>query len=662
MSTQIYNNSNLPVSDADFESIKQRLIDFYKNTPEFKDYDFESSRMSQQMNMLAYVTLYNQQYSNTALFESFLRTAQTREGVVQNAQDKGYVPSSISASRTLIKIIAHTNGDDTPTSIDVPAGTKFIGNVDNLYQYTYINWENNSLAWDDTNKHYTANIEVVQGNKSVQYFNFDGETDIILFDKDVDTRYIKVTVTDNDGDTSGEYINWTSRSAISLSIQEMVFYVNESSDGYTRIYFGEGKLSETNPTKYEYVGGLKPSIGSTIKVEYLKTSGEIANGSKNFEFSDNINNVTIDAIIDNPLMETTWNGSFGGGSAESIEHIRTTASIFSETQNRCVTQYDYEAFIRSEFNNIVQAVHAFGSSDKPGYVFLAIKPRVGLSLNELQKTDMLGFLNQYNILTITPIIVQPDYLYVKHFVTVNYNGSAVPQGTSFLTEQIINKLDQYYIEQVEFFKSTFHVSKALKFIDESNTAIHGSNMNISLIIEVPDFYISATPALGISFMNPIYDVWSSTPLQYNIDVNSEPYDVNMLSINNSIVIGPFNSDHEIVGEELASGEYVVTRINSKGLQYNTTITVNNTIISETDQNDYVEDIYYIVGTLNKNDGTVVYDLNNAGLSDKIYVEQLRLEAATVRTDIYSKDGGLIVFEPQVRPEYLQLTLEQINND
>ena len=54
--------------------------------------------MSQQMNLLAYVTLYNQQYSNVALYESFLRTAQTREAVVQNAQDKGYVPNSMSAS------------------------------------------------------------------------------------------------------------------------------------------------------------------------------------------------------------------------------------------------------------------------------------------------------------------------------------------------------------------------------------------------------------------------------------------------------------------------------------------------------------------------------------------------------------------------------------
>ena len=27
---QIYNSSNLPISDADFESIKQSLINFYK--------------------------------------------------------------------------------------------------------------------------------------------------------------------------------------------------------------------------------------------------------------------------------------------------------------------------------------------------------------------------------------------------------------------------------------------------------------------------------------------------------------------------------------------------------------------------------------------------------------------------------------------------------
>ena len=58
--------------------------------------------MSQQMNLMAYVTLYNQQYSNVALYESFLRTAQTREAIVQNAQDKGYVPSSESAAKDTV--------------------------------------------------------------------------------------------------------------------------------------------------------------------------------------------------------------------------------------------------------------------------------------------------------------------------------------------------------------------------------------------------------------------------------------------------------------------------------------------------------------------------------------------------------------------------------
>lgn len=61
-----------------FEEIKTDLIDWLGGQEEFKDYDFSGSRMNVLIDLLSYATLYIQQMGNTALFESFIRTAALR--------------------------------------------------------------------------------------------------------------------------------------------------------------------------------------------------------------------------------------------------------------------------------------------------------------------------------------------------------------------------------------------------------------------------------------------------------------------------------------------------------------------------------------------------------------------------------------------------------
>jgi len=650
--TNIYDTSNLPVSSADFESIKQDLINFYKDTDEFKDYNFEASHMSQQMNLLAYVTLYNQQYSNTALFESFLRTAQTREAVVQNAQDKGYIPSSVSCTKDKINFIATTNGDTDPISILIPSNTSFVGTLEGLDDFNFITWEDTTIEFDATTGTYHSYLDIIQGNKAVQYFTYDSITDIILYDTDIDRDYMNVYVTDNVGNTTAQYTNWSSKSALSVDPSAPVFYVNETTDGFTRIYFGAGVQDATDPTTYNYIGGLSPSVGSSIKVEYIKTQGASANGTTAYEFNGSLLNVIVESVTSNPLNDSLWNGSYGGGAAESTEHIRNTASIYQETQQRCVTQYDYEAFVRLQFASYVQAISAYGTSDKPGYVFLAIKPVDALILTELQQQEIISFLQPYNILTITPVIVEPDYLYINHYINANYVASSVPQGTAFLKNQIIDSIDTYYTDKVESFGGAFHTSKSLQYIDSSNSAILGSNINISLIFEVPGVYLTNTPQNGVSFMNPLLDIWSKSTIEFKNDSNDDtPTNFNMFSIDSDIVVGPFNVNDITNGSTpYASGSYVLTRINDLGKQYTETLIINDS-----------EDLYYSIGEIDKNTGTLIYDFNNIGISNNIYTADLVLEGAPVRTNIYSSNGGLIVFEPKLRPDYITITLEQIDN-
>ena len=85
---------------SSFEEIRQQLITFMSGQEEFKDYNYEGSRLAKLIDLLAYNTMYIQQFQTAAQFESWIQTATQRSQVVASAQDNmGYLPSSYSAAQ-----------------------------------------------------------------------------------------------------------------------------------------------------------------------------------------------------------------------------------------------------------------------------------------------------------------------------------------------------------------------------------------------------------------------------------------------------------------------------------------------------------------------------------------------------------------------------------
>ena len=70
------------VSSLDFDQIKSDMVQFFKNRPEFADYNFEGSGLNLLMDILAYNTHYNALAANFQLNESFLDKALLIQNVV----------------------------------------------------------------------------------------------------------------------------------------------------------------------------------------------------------------------------------------------------------------------------------------------------------------------------------------------------------------------------------------------------------------------------------------------------------------------------------------------------------------------------------------------------------------------------------------------------
>lgn len=88
-------NSNIQLTELDFDTIKNNLKNYLKGQNILKDADYEGSVLSTLLDILAYNTHYNVYYLNMLANELFLDTATKRNSVVSKAKLLGYTPSSI---------------------------------------------------------------------------------------------------------------------------------------------------------------------------------------------------------------------------------------------------------------------------------------------------------------------------------------------------------------------------------------------------------------------------------------------------------------------------------------------------------------------------------------------------------------------------------------
>lgn len=634
-----------------FAEIKQNLIEWLNGQNEFLDYDFEGSRLNVLCDLLAYNTLYIQQFGNAAVYESFMRTANLRSSVVQAAQDNGYLPTSKSAAQT--EIMLTCTDALNRNYITIPRGTRFLAYAKDtsVNPYNFVSTED-VIAIRDKNNQYFPRLKLAQGRIVRTEIIYDKLTPIIIYDKNIDRNQVKLYV---DG---AEWINWTRKSMVHAGSTSTIYYMRETIDGNTEFYFGEGEISVNaaeGALTANYIGGLKPTQNSTIVIEYISTNGADANGAVGFSYADTLTNITVININENPNDDPDFVGADGGGDPEDIERIRELGTIKRETQQRCVTATDYDTFVSERFGSIIQAVQTFTDSTKPGYAFIAAKPKSGLYLTTVQREDIKNYLKDYNLAPITPSIISPNYLFIKTNLKVTYALNKLQESEQWLEGQIIDKIDRYYTEDVEIFNSSFAKSKMLTYVDDADHSIIGSSATIQMVREVQNFY--KTPEAGIKYNNQIKDrsmesntfSFNSGRKVVNPDTGLEEdvlYVVRIVSTDRDskgigkVIIGPFASGDVTENENIQpyTGNDFNKLANSTG-----------------------RDKYYVIGEINYPADVIYWNIAKINLtSEKFEVQTIELYSDPTDDVIFTRDGSLIVFENDLRPQYLTIDLEPIS--
>lgn len=473
-------NSNVKLAGLDFDAIKNNLKTFLQSQDTFKDYNFEGAGLSVLLDILAYNTQYNAFYLNMVANEMFMDTALQRSSVVSQAKLLDYVPKSAIAPTAFVDVIV-SGLSSTTSSLTLPSYTNFLSESINGINYNFVTTKSTTINTDsNTNTVTFSNIELKQGIPVSYTFTVDSTSNSTytfeLPDSNIDTSTIMVTVQQSLSDTSYEIYtkadaysvitstNIVNSSSISTS---PIFFLQEGLNGNYQIYFGDGII------------GNKLSDGNIVIVSYITTQGTSSSGANNFVLMDSLTG----------FVNTTVYGKYptsSGSDKESINSIKFQAPKSYAAQNRAVTKDDYITMIQQ--NNLgisFDAVNVWGGQENNppvyGNVFVCMKPQGSYSMTSVQK-DIIKkqILAPISMMTVTPIIIDPDYTYIKVTASVTYNPQKTNLGSTDIQNLITSVISNFGITTLNTFNSTFSSSELLIQIQNSNPSIIACELKVQL--------------------------------------------------------------------------------------------------------------------------------------------------------------------------------------
>lgn len=475
--------NTLPLVLPEFDTLKSSFIAYLSAQPEYTDYNFAGSGLSTLLDVHTLNTHYLAFYLNQVGNESFLDTAIKRSSIVSRAKGLGYVPRTISSASLGVQLEFIKDSTNAPFSNIVLPGVTLVANYQNAY---YIFSTTDTITIKEINNRYISKEFVVHEGKRLSYTAIVTEdiqnNGFIIPNSDVDINHVTVNVTEN---------NITTRYTVYTNILEVGqttkgFFYYENADGKIVLEFGNNEL------------GYKPPIGSTLVIDYVVSSGAAANGI------DSFNIVNLPALAGTIRVGIAAPSS-GGDAAESNKSIKALAPLSFTAQNRAVTGNDYVSILKAKYPNIDDVIAYGGETIYPpkyGKIMVVVKLKNSLNLTTYDKLNIAAELKRYNVTTVTPVILDPDFVYINLNTIVLYNPSTLSITKEALDLKIRASISLYQDNYLSGFNRDFRYSSFLRSIDFTDKSIISNNTKITLEKRLNPVIGSRT-FINTTFNNPI---------------------------------------------------------------------------------------------------------------------------------------------------------------
>ena len=506
----------LRITELDFDTIKTNLKNYLQSQSEFTDYDFDGAGLSYLLDILAYNTHYQAYYLNMVANESFMDTAITRDSVVSNAKNLGYVPKSRSATKAQVTITIDT-GNTTPDQLTLPRGTVFLSNLIDGKAYNFITIEDIVISKSNTSFIFDT-VDIYEGNITSTTFvqnNLSNPKQIFtLPDSNIDTSTLLVTVTDVSSNTASEVYTLVT-DATELSTTSPVYYLQEGLGGLYQIYFGGDNVGKSIPD------------GSTVSVSYLVTNAYAADSASSFVGMSPIG-------IYSSYTVTTVTNAGGGAEKESLDSIKQSAPLSFASQNRLITTNDYKALLQQQYPQ-ASSVSVWGGQEQTpkvyGKVFASIKPKTGYYLSETEKQRIINdIITPKSILSVKTEIIDPSYTYLKLQIDVRYDKNKTNLAVDTIKNSIRLVVLNYKLTNLDKFDGQFNTSSLVEGILAIDKSIVACDINVRLSKKVEPT-LNVNRSYTIDFKNKLLRGSIDSQLQsdefYVLDAGNTQRTVNL---------------------------------------------------------------------------------------------------------------------------------------
>jgi hypothetical protein len=563
--------TKIDLSNLDFENIRASLIGYLSKQDTVKDLNFQGSAVNFLLDLLAYNTLYYAHFANMISGEAFLDSAQLERSIISLVKPLGYVvPTKTSASSSIQLKNVYAAGPLKPFDISVtgrtPEGIKF-----NFWNIDSVPIKNDST---------TDSFMVYEGNYvSVSYggngYDFPSQK-ILITDLNMDINTLQVSVSPivaTPGFPANKYTVW----------QRYDLYTGLFIENNTQIYSLE-RTSAGFVISFGTSVGQKLQAGDKVKIEYLSSSGSVANTCSAFTVNKAPNGTGV--IGGTP--------SLGGKNQSDLDKVRSNAPLVFSAQQRLVTATDYLAYL-SEFG--LEKVKVWGGETNTPATYGRVLVSYVPSESSLPVGQILQRLRSRSVVTVIPEYVTPIVTKVLYKLSLKYDAGTVT-NTEQNVRNIVDNIDAAYPQnEFDLNFSYYTVSDIVEqqtgySLDNSawyiilEQAFVPQNANVLLNFKTEINYdkTEGSPGLGLNSLefttsrytdssgNPITAVIRDTPILYPGSTNPPTLGyLNLWSKNNAgqyesldVTVGKIDYKTGIVTiTEKVSNDVVYIQVNPK---------------------------------------------------------------------------------------------------
>lgn len=475
-------STELNVTSFDHQALKDALIVYLKSTGKFDDFNFDGSAINTIIDLLSNNSEMTAFMANMIANESFIQSAQIRSNVVSHAEKLSYHARTATCARIICDItVSPVQAINLLPTITLPVGGKFYSTVGNI-TYSFTNIDDILFQFDAPSNTYVARgVTLYQGAFVTNSYVYTSGSKIVIPNIGLDSSTIRVTVSTASGVQSYNYVSTVS----DLLNSTNAFFLTENTLKQQEISFGGNVISN------------EPDNNSTVTVQYVVTESNLANGLSKLTCGSSIGGFSNIAV-------TVSTPAFGGAQEEDIESIRMTAPRYYASQDRAVNTSDFVSLLKSKFSYIKSVISWGGEDNVPvswGNVFLCVLTTFGDSTPESLKLEMIDFLKDKMIGSVTPVITDPDRVYLQLQIAFKYDSSKTLNSSDVVSSNLINAAYQYSTSQLEDFNE-FYNDAVLNGI---LIAIPG----VSTEVISKTAYKNIQP---VSTINPTYDTSFNNPV------------------------------------------------------------------------------------------------------------------------------------------------------